>query len=106
MSAPIDVVQVLARIAKTNADFATTADPDFIVRVGESMLKSQADDLLQVNAAVAELIKALSDARSALTDYDGHPSNPNFRGGWDSDVGYAAFQRASAALAAAQGGAA
>lgn len=59
MSAPVDVLAVIKRIAETNAAFATTADRDGIVRVGESMLALQAADLRAVSAAVAKMIKAL-----------------------------------------------
>lgn len=68
MSAPVDVVQVLARIAKSNADFATTASPDFIVRVGESMLKKQSEDLLHASSAVAQLIKAAGNVTGIVQD--------------------------------------
>lgn len=57
LSGPVDVLAVIKRIAETNAAFATTADRDGIVRVGESMLSLQAVDLGTVSAAVAELIE-------------------------------------------------
>ncbi|MDH7551844.1 hypothetical protein [Stenotrophomonas geniculata] len=100
MSAPVDVRGILARIAITNAQFATTADRDQMVRVGETMLKKQAADLQSVLDAVTELIAAdtaYDSARAAwLADCSKHDAFVAARVAWD---------RRAAVLDRVQGGA-
>lgn len=72
MSASAGVLAVLETIAKSNADFATVADKDCIVRVGQSMLERQAVELRAVCGTVAELIeraRALRSAHCAFQDW-------------------------------------
>ncbi|MBH1617878.1 hypothetical protein I5U23_08070 [Stenotrophomonas maltophilia] len=58
MSAAETALATLERIAGTNAEFGAVAaaTPDFMIRVGESMLKKQAVDLRAAHAALSELI--------------------------------------------------
>ncbi len=107
MSAPIDVLADLSILANIGEYRDLRESMEKCLRPHEragfaDLLARMGDN----HTAVAELIEALSQSRDALADYDGHMSNPDFRGGWDSDVGYAAYQRAGAALARVKGGAA
>ncbi|UXB21744.1 hypothetical protein K7566_08610 [Stenotrophomonas maltophilia] len=92
MSAPIDVREILARIARTNAQFATTADRDQMVRVGETMLKKQAADLQSVLEALDELVGAAQAVENSCVRHDAN----------DADL----FRRLDAAIARVKGGAA
>lgn len=83
MSAPVDVLAVIKRIAETNAAFATTADRDGIVRVGESMLALQAGDLRAVSIAVAELIETLHTRRMEIGRRGGNTSMSPLRAEWE-----------------------
>lgn len=56
MSAADNALAVMQRIAQTNAEFAATASPGNTVRVGQSMLATQATDLQDASSAVAALI--------------------------------------------------
>ena len=82
MTAPVDVLAVMDRAAARAA-----------------LLPELAADLTNARAAIAELIEALQEARDALTYYDGSIADPDNGCRWDSDVGYAVYQRAGAALA-------
>ncbi|WP_329913031.1 hypothetical protein [Stenotrophomonas sp. SMYL82] len=58
MSATETALATLERIAGVNAEFGAVAaaTPDFMIRVGESMLKKQAVDLRAAHTALSELI--------------------------------------------------
>lgn len=92
MSAPVDVRGILARIASTNAQFATTADRDQVVRVGETMLKKQAADLQSVLDVFVDLIDAAQAVENSCVRHDAN----------DADL----FRRLDAAIFRAKGGAA
>ncbi|MBN5108826.1 hypothetical protein JY464_07025 [Stenotrophomonas maltophilia] len=59
MSATETALATLERIAGVNAEFGAVAaaTPDFMIRVGESMLTKQAVDLRAAHAALSELIE-------------------------------------------------
>ena len=58
MSAAETAPATLKRIAGTNAEFGAVAaaTPDFMIRVGESMLKKQSADLRKAHALLSELV--------------------------------------------------
>jgi len=58
MSAVETSLATLKRIACVNAEFAAVAatTPDFMCRMGDSMLKKQSVDLHAVHAALSELV--------------------------------------------------
>ncbi len=97
MSATETALATLERIAAVNAEFGAVAaaTPDFMIRVGESMLKKQAVDLRAAHTALSDLIdqsERLTAAFRALVN--AHR---------ECEASMLAF---AAALARAQGGAA
>ncbi|MCW2065092.1 UNVERIFIED_ORG: hypothetical protein M2420_000411 [Stenotrophomonas maltophilia] len=58
MSAVETALATLERIADVNAEFGAVAGatPDFMIRVGESMLKKQSVDLHAAHASLSDLV--------------------------------------------------
>lgn len=106
MSATETALATLERIAGVNADFGAVAaaTPDFMIRVGESMLKKQAVDLRAAHTALSELIDKgdrLTTAFRALGQSNGMQAQINAH--HECEASMLAF---AAALARAKGGAA
>ncbi|WP_414498903.1 hypothetical protein [Stenotrophomonas maltophilia] len=59
MTATETPLATLERIAGVNAEFGTVAaaTPDFMIRVGESMLKKQSIDLLTAHGLLSDLVE-------------------------------------------------
>ncbi|HDX0923151.1 hypothetical protein JY438_05155 [Stenotrophomonas maltophilia] len=106
MSTVESPLATLQRIAATNGEFGAVAaaTPDFMIRVGESMLKKQSVDLSAAHTALSELVDhgdRLTAAFRALGQSNGMQAQINAHR--ECEASMLAF---AAALARAKGGAA